>query len=218
VRVWQDPDLSFRLNARPLFLTLASLVQAAKIVVDSKIDYPAACNATETVLLHRSTLNSGVASAVLRALRSAGVQCLGGPRAMVEGLCDVAAKALKCEYGDLRILVEVVDDAEAAVDHIHKYGSGHTECIVAEDKAVAEKFLASIDAACCFHNASTRFADGFRFGMGAEVGISTGRIHARGPCGVESLLTVKWVLRSGGCDTVGEFGRGEKAYTHVVRK
>ena len=192
--------------------------KAVKIAVDGKIDYPAACNATETVLLHRKTIDNGVAAAVLMALRVAGVQCLGGPRAVKLGLCDVAADEMKKEYGDLRCLVEVVESGDEAVDHLHKYGSGHTECIVTENAAAAEKFLAAVDSACCFHNVSTRFADGYRFGMGAEVGISTGRIHARGPCGVESLLTVKWVLRSGIGDTVGEFGRGEKVFTHVVKE
>lgn len=195
--------------------------KAAKIVVDSKTDYPAACNAMETLLLHEKTLQSGVAQGALRALRVAGVQCLGGQRAMAEGLCDTPSTKSKFEYGDLRCQVEVVSTIQDAVEWIHEYGSGHTECIVTEDSNAAEGFLRAVDAACCFHNASTRFADGFRFGMGAEVGISTGRIHARGPCGVESLLTTKWVLRSHDCDVVQEFAGGasaKKKYTHIVRK
>ncbi len=190
---------------------------AARIVVDAKTDYPAACNAVETVLLHSDTVNSGVALSAIRALRLAGVQCLGGPRAMSEGLCDTPAPELKMEYGDLRCLVEVVSNMDEAVDHIHKYGSGHTETIVTEDGPAAEEFLRRVDSACCFHNASTRFADGFRFGMGAEVGISTGRIHARGPCGVGSLLTTKWVLRSKGGDIVGDFAgdNPKRKYTHI---
>ncbi|CAB9527522.1 Gamma-glutamyl phosphate reductase [Seminavis robusta] len=190
---------------------------ACKIAVDAKTDYPSACNAMETLLLHKATIENGVASSVLMALRAAGVKCLGGPIAMKMGLCDSPAQELKCEYGDLTCMVEIVEGLDEAVDWIHQYGSGHTETIVcAKDSPVGEEFLKRVDAACVFKNASNRFADGFRFGLGAEVGISTGRIHARGPVGVEGLLTTKWQLRSDGVDYVGEFG-GEsptKAYTH----
>eukprot|EP00520_Triparma_pacifica_P015092 CAMPEP_0118640596 /NCGR_PEP_ID=MMETSP0785-20121206/4837_1 /TAXON_ID=91992 /ORGANISM="Bolidomonas pacifica, Strain CCMP 1866" /LENGTH=670 /DNA_ID=CAMNT_0006531993 /DNA_START=1271 /DNA_END=3280 /DNA_ORIENTATION=+ len=188
--------------------------KAAKIVTDAKTNYPAACNAMETLLLHRDTLDNGVATKVLRSLRLAGVQCLAAEKAAREGLCDASSASRKVEYGDMRCQVEVVNSTDDAISWIHAYGSGHTECIVTENKDEAEEFLRNTDAACVFHNASTRFADGFRFGMGAEVGISTGRIHARGPCGVESLLTTKWIMRSDEYDIVGEMGEAGKAYTH----
>jgi len=190
---------------------------ACKLLVDAKTDYPSACNAMETLLLHKGTLQSSLAMTCLMSLRAAGVKCLGGPRAMTAGLCDVPAKEMKTEYGDLTCMVEVVDDMDEAVDWIHKYGSGHTETIIcSEESKSGEEFLKRVDAACVFKNASTRFADGYRFGLGAEVGISTGRIHARGPVGVEGLLTVKWQLRSTGINCAEDYAgdNAEKSYTH----
>ena len=192
--------------------------KAASIVVDAKTDYPAACNACETALFHESTVESGMFDKVTRALRQAGVTIKGGPRAIELGLFSAgdAPESLAVEYGTLEILVEVVPNMAAAVSHVHAHGSGHTECIVTENSATAEAFLATVDAACVFHNASTRFADGFRFGLGAEVGISTGRVHARGPVGVEGLLTTKWQLRSASVDTVAAFSSGSRSYTHTA--
>ena len=200
----------------------ASAAKALSIVVDAKTNYPSACNAAETLLLHKDLLTSGVADQLLRALRSAGVVVHGGPGALQSGLTDRAAANMHTEWGDLQITVEVVDSLDAAVDHINTFSSGHTECIITENKEKAEYFIKRVDSACVFHNASTRFADGYRFGLGAEVGISTGRIHARGPVGVEGLLTSKWILRSQGGDghTVASFSAGpegvkaKNVYTH----
>ena len=193
--------------------------KAASIAVDSKIDYPAACNAAETILFHQATLKT-CADGVLRALRQAGVTLKGGPKAIELGLLSASdeAESLTIEYGNLTCLVEVVANVDQAIAHIHEYGSSHMECIVTENSDTAEYFLGRTDAAGVFHNASTRFADGFRFGLGAEVGISTGRIHARGPVGVDGLLTTKWLLRSRDGDTVAAFtgkeGPPSRTYTH----
>ena len=146
----------------------ADPMTGSTIAVDAKTDYPSACNAMETLLLHKDTLCNGVASTILMALRAAGVKCLGGPNAMKLGLCDVRATELKREYGDLTCMVEVVDSMDEAIEWIHTYGSGHTEAIICDkDSSVGEEFLRRVDAACVFKNASTRFADGFRFGLGA---------------------------------------------------
>jgi len=197
----------------------ANIEDAEKIVIDSKTDYPSACNAMETLLLHVNLLQSGGAFRLLTALRAAGVKCLGGPNAMKAGLCDYPAQKFKCEYGDLTCTIEIVDSMDHAIQWIHNHGSSHTEVIVCEkDSQIGEDFLEKVDAACVFMNASSRFSDGYRFGLGAEVGISTGRIHARGPVGVEGLLTTKWQLRSHkGIDYVAEFGGASpsKVYTHL---
>ena len=212
----------------------ADPVKAARLAVDAKCDYPAACNATETFLLHQDTVAdaNGAGVGALKALQAAAVILYGGPHALatptLAGMFAGEAN-FRTEYGDLRASVEVVADIAAAVQHINKNGSGHTECIVSEDPAATKLFLAAVDAACVFANASTRFADGFRFGLGAEVGISTSRLHARGPVGVEGLTSTKWRLVSAldahvasakdgselpACHTVGDFSQGARVYTH----
>lgn len=190
----------------------ADMEKAVRIVVDSKVDYPAACNAMETLLVHEALVGDGRAQVLLDALTAAGVRLEGGPRAAQELGLPLTADLHK-EWGDLEATVEIVSDLDAAIEHIHTYGSAHTDCVVTEDSACAESFLARVDSACVFHNASTRFADGYRFGLGAEVGISTSRIHARGPVGVEGLLTTRYKLRGQG-DTVGPFSAGEREFTH----
>ncbi|KEH23002.1 delta-1-pyrroline-5-carboxylate synthase isoform X2 [Medicago truncatula] len=188
----------------------ANINVAKKIVKDAKTDYPAACNAMETLLVHKDLAGNGGLNELVAELQKQGVQLYGGPKASV--LLKISeAKSFHLEYSSLACTIEIVDDVFAAIDHIHEYGSSHTDCIVTEDSKVAETFLHQVDSAAVFHNASTRFCDGARFGLGAEVGISTSRIHARGPVGVEGLLTNRWVLRGNGQVVDGD---RSMIYTH----
>jgi glutamate-5-semialdehyde dehydrogenase len=188
---------------------------ALGIVLDAKTDYPAACNAAETLLVHAQAAPRLLLS-LLEALARAGVEVRGCART-----CEYAPRLKRAadsdwdaEYGDLVLAVKIVDNLDAAIAHIHAHGSGHTECIVTEDAAAAERFLLEVDAAGVYHNASTRFADGFRYGFGAEVGISTSRLHARGPVGLEGLLTRKYLLRGHG-ERVADFsGPAARPYLH----
>jgi delta-1-pyrroline-5-carboxylate synthetase len=175
----------------------ADLGMATKIVLDSKSDYPAACNAVEKVLVHSALAEDGRLFKLQAALRDADITMYGGEKS-VRALGLTAAPSPRHEYGNLSLTLELVDSMDEAIDHIHKNGSSHTESIVTDNTATAEDFLRRVDAACVDHNTSTRFSDGFRYGLGAEVGISTARIHARGPVGVEGLMTTRFLLRGNG--------------------
>ncbi len=187
--------------------------KAAGIVVDSKCSYPAACNALETLLWEpgaEAALDASVA-----ALRSGGVELRGDAptRARHPEMKAATEADWEAEYGALILAIARVSDLDAALAHIARHGSQHTEAIVAEDHAAAERFLAEVDAACVFHDASTRFADGYRFGLGGEVGIGTGKLHARGPVGVDGLLTFRWLLRGSG-QVSADYGPGKKPFRH----
>jgi glutamate-5-semialdehyde dehydrogenase len=193
----------------------ADLNKAERIVMDAKTDYPAACNSVETLLVDEAVA-AGFLPRIVEMLGEAGVEVRGceRTRAIVSsGVVKTATEAdWATEYGDLILSVKLVDGLGEAIAHISEFGSGHTEAIVTEDAAAAERFLSEVDAAGVFHNASTRFADGYRYGLAAEVGISNAKLHARGPMGIEGLTTYKYKLRGCG-QTAGEYKTGKK-FTH----
>lgn len=192
----------------------ADLEKAVAIAVDSKTQYPAACNAIETMLVHIAIAPKFLPLA-LTAFQERGVELRG---------CDLTQKIIainaaaesdwSMEYCDLILAIKIVDSLEVAMTHITTYGSKHTEAIVTEDNAIADIFMSDIDAAGVYHNCSTRFADGFRYGFGAEVGISTNKMPPRGPVGLEGLVTYKYRLVGHGHIVADYAGTNAKAFTH----
>jgi len=198
----------------------ADLAKAVAIAVDAKVQYPAACNAIETLLVHR-----GVAGAFLpevaSALQASGVtlRADAASAAVLEaaGFRDIEPATdddWTTEYSALILSIRVVDSVEAAITHIGTYGSRHTDAIVTEDPVAAELFLSRVDSAGVFHNCSTRFSDGFRYGFGAEVGISTQKLPPRGPVGLEGLVTYKYVIRGNGQVVASYSGAEARPFTH----
>jgi glutamate-5-semialdehyde dehydrogenase len=176
----------------------ANIAKAVPIAVDSKTQYPAACNAIETLLVHRD-IASTVLPEVISALQAKGVELRGDEVAReIAPMTATTESDWATEYSDLVLSIRVVDDLAGAIAHINTYGSGHTDAIVTEDELSAKEFIAKVDAAGVFHNCSTRFADGFRYGLGAEVGISTQQMPPRGPVGLEGLVTYKYQVQGQG--------------------
>ncbi|MBO4248923.1 glutamate-5-semialdehyde dehydrogenase (plasmid) [Halomicrobium sp. IBSBa] len=192
----------------------ADLEQAEEIAFDAKVQYPAVCNAVETLLVDDSVAETFL-PAIVERYEAVGVE-LRGDEATRE-IVDVGEATdddWDSEYGDLELSIKVVSDVYEAVEHVNAHGSKHTESIVTEDAETAELFMTGIDAASVFHNASTRFADGYRYGLGAEVGISTGKIHARGPVGLAGLTTYKYYLEGDGQLVATYAGDDARAFTH----
>ena len=194
----------------------ADIGKALDIAFDAKVQYPAVCNAAETLLVHEEVAGKFLPDAVAR-LKAAGVEIRADAKtqSLLPGQEIVRATETDwaTEYGDLVLSVKIVPDIQDAIDHINRYGSRHTDAIVTEDDEAARKFMNEVDSAGVFQNASTRFADGFRYGFGAEVGISNSKLHARGPVGLEGLTTYKYKLYGNG-HTVAPYAKGEKHFKH----
>jgi len=197
-----------------LFIDIeANLEMALSVALDSKIQYPAACNAIETLLVHKDIAPAFLEKAI-PLFNSKDVKLIGDKRSVELGLkYEASLEDWKTEYLDLILSIKIVDDLEEAITHIQEYSSKHTDGIITENSNTANKFMNVVDSAGVFHNCSTRFADGFRYGFGAEVGISTQTLPPRGPVGLEGLVTYKYFLKGDG-NIVDDFSSGKAIYTH----
>lgn len=182
------------------------------VCIDAKCQYPSACNSVETILIHKNATERFFKK-LINALIDKGVkikaeQPLSKLDSRIEPACE---EDWKTEYGEKTVSIKQVNSLEEAIDHINQYGSGHTDCIMTNNKENAEKFMMYVDSAGVYQNISTRFADGYRYGFGAEVGISTNKTHARGPVGLEGLTIYKYKLYGNG-DIVNDFTTGKKHF------
>jgi glutamate-5-semialdehyde dehydrogenase len=188
--------------------------QAIAITIDAKTQYPAACNAIETLLVHRAIASEFLLNAVVP-LQDKGVELRGDASTLeILNIKPATEADWSTEYNDLILSIKIVDSLEQAIAHINTCGSRHTEAIVTQDAAAAATFLAEVDAAGVYHNCSTRFADGFRYGFGAEVGISTQKMPPRGPVGLEGLVTYKYQLVGNGHIAATYSGNNARPFTH----
>ena len=196
----------------------ADFEMAIAIAVDSKVQYPAVCNALETILIHEAVA-AAFLPRLVAAFELAGVKVRGGARTIAylpgHSVELVAENEWHTEYSDLVVAVRVVDDLDSALEHIESYGSHHTDAIVTSDGAAASRFMDEVDSANVLHNCSTRFSDGFRYGFGSEVGISTSKLHARGPVGLEGLVTYKYRLSGSGQVVKDYAGKDARPFKHV---
>ena len=189
----------------------ADIEKVINICVDAKCQYPSACNSVETILINEEEIEN-ILPNLIKTLQSNSVQIVAEEKLAEKYNLDKATEIdWKTEYGEKKVSIKSTKNIEEAIDHINKYGSGHTDCIITENNENAEKFMTYVDSAGVYHNASTRFADGFRYGFGAEVGISTNKTHARGPVGLEGLTIYKYKLIGNG-DIVKDFVEGKREF------
>jgi glutamate-5-semialdehyde dehydrogenase len=199
----------------------ADMNTALDVCYDAKVQYPAVCNAMETLLVHKDIAEKFLPEMGKR-YNEAGVELRCDERSFallknmgfLKALLHATEEDWRTEYNDLILSIKIVDSLDEAIDHINKYGSHHTDAIVTGDKSNARRFIDLVDSSSVMWNASTRFADGFRYGKGAEVGISTNKIHARGPVGMEGLLIYKYVLMGKGHKVADYAGKNARKYTH----
>ncbi|TKJ26056.1 MAG: glutamate-5-semialdehyde dehydrogenase [Hadesarchaea archaeon B3_Hades] len=193
----------------------ADLEQALEVCYDAKVQYSAVCNAVETLLVHRA-IASRFLPGIAERYREAGVEIRGCERTrrILRGIKRATERDWRTEYLDLIISIKIVNGIEEAIEHINTYGSKHTDAIVTRDRKAALRFMTGVDSSSVMLNASTRFSDGYRYGLGAEVGISTGKVHARGPVGLEGLTTSKFYLLGGGHVVATYLGPSAKPFTH----
>lgn len=190
----------------------ADPAKAIKVALDAKTQYVSVCNATETFLVD-DELKDTLLIDLVRELREAGVTIYGDDYVSEKFGCEKVTE-WHHEYLDMKCSVKLVSGIDEAIAHINRNGSGHTDAIITEDKAAADRFMLGVDSGSVLVNCSTRFADGFRYGFGAEVGISTSKIHARGPVGLEGLVSYKYKLIGNG-DIVGDFAKGVRKFKHI---
>ncbi|MHB1254856.1 MAG: glutamate-5-semialdehyde dehydrogenase [Dethiobacteraceae bacterium] len=191
----------------------ADIAMAAKIVLDAKTQYVAVCNATETLLVHEK-IAAEFLPVIKEVLVSKNVELVGCARTQALIAVNPATEEdWRSEYLDYKLAIKVVSTLEQAIDHINTYGSGHTDSIVTGNEARARRFMDFVDAGNVFWNCSTRFSDGFRYGFGAEVGVSTGKLHARGPVGLEGLLIYKYKLLGNG-HVVEDYANRSRTFKH----
>lgn len=193
----------------------ADVEKALRVSIDSKLQYAAACNALETLLVHQA-IAPKVLPALVTQFREQEVELVGCLKScsLIPDLKRAEESDWDAEYNDLKLSIKIVSDMSEAIQHINSHGSGHTDTIVTENKERAERFLNEVDSASVMVNASTRFADGFRFGLGAEIGISTNKTHARGPVGLEGLVIYKYKLIGNGQVVADYSGKNGKSFTH----